>query len=592
MILLITTAFFSVRSEADVIKPIDISEAFNKVAPQINLMEMVQECPNFASYPRYDGIIWLKQHTYQIDISGSMSITTAWVILGKSEIEKKWLEWSIPIPKDGDTIIFEASLYDPGSLTQIESVNPQKENNEWHVNFPFVPDEFIMVLSYRQTYANSLVIQDMLWLNESLPIWEQLITAKVEAGRGFEYVTNAELEPTITDDGDFDIYEWMMVNQMPSPPRSLRTDSRVWLAFGNRQPLLNFIKLLAGYEKIPPPDPPTNVETWLKKGDLTSFFNWLHNQETDGLKKVRDKIPEKAPWSNLEKSIIASSWINRFKSDSCRLFWRLAVDPSQNCFANESIILGLAIEMKKNNDIFFYEIGQPYEQGITSLSLVGEALYAPVEGDRFEKRVISSRGAADNRLSVVWNLDVAEDNTITGSVNLVIRNSWKDFLLSDANINDILPEIIGKAAFGKGIKTENIKGRIEINAPLRPGKVILDTSGINAIIPLNLPQPAWFRDLSAAMVPYSIKFPFSIEANYIINLPANVKNVLLPPQVDRDRGKIKYSEKYEYSKRKKRIAVTIMLTFSNTKIDQDMGQDVEFTLGRFGTQRSIPVRMK
>ena len=592
LILLITTAFFSVSSEAGVIKPIDISEAFSKEAPKIDLMEMVQECPNFISYPRYDGIIWLKQHTYQIDISGSMSVTTVWVILGKSEIEKKWLEWSIPIPKDGDTLIFEASLYDPGSLSQIERINPQRGNNEWHVEFLFVPEEFIMVLSYRQTYVNSLVIQDMLWLNESLPIWEQLITAKVEAGRDFEYVTNAELEPTITRDGNFDMYKWMLVNQLPSPQRSLRTDSKTWLAFGNRQPLLSFIKLLASYEKMLPPDPPSNVETWLKNGDLASFFNWLQNQETDGLKKVRDKIPEKAPWSNLEKSIIASSWINRYKSVSCRLFWKLAVDPSQNGFANESIVLGLAIEMKKNNEVFFYEIGQPYEQGITSLSLVGEALYAPVEGDRFEKRVITSRGAADNRLSIIWNLDVAEDNTITGSVNLVIRNSWKDFLLSDTDINGILPEVIGNAVSGKDIKTEVIKGRIEINAPLRQGKVILDTSRTNAIIPLNPPQPAWFRDLSAAMTPYSIKFPFSIEANYIINFPATLKDVLLPPQVDRDRGKIKYSEKYEYSKRKKRMVVTILLTFSNTKLDQDMGQDIDFALGRFGTQRSIPVRMK
>jgi len=592
LILLVITAFLPINSEAAGIRPIDISEAFSKAAPQIDLMEMVQECPNFISYPRYDGIIWLKQHSYQIDIGGSMSVTTVWVILGKSGIEKEWLEWNIPIPKDGDAQIFEASLYDPGSLMQIEKITPQRKDNEWNVNFSFTPDEFIMVLSYRQTYVNSIVIQDMLWLNESLPVWEHSIIAKVETGRGFEYVTNAELEPRITSEGDFDIYEWMLVNQMPSPPRSLRTDSQLWLAFGNKQPLSRFTRLLVSYENMLPPAPPSNVVTWLKKGDLASFFNWMQTQETDDLVNTRDDIPEKAPWSKLEKSIIASSWINRFSSSPCRLFWRLAVDPSQSGFANETIILGPVIEMKMKNEVFFYEIGQPYEPGITSLSLIGEALYAPVEGGKLEKRVISPRGASDNRLSVVWNLDIAEDNTITGSVNLIIRNSWKDFLLSDADINDILPEIVGRAATGKDIKTSSEKGRIEISAPLRPGRAILDTSGTSAIIPLYPPQPAWFRDLAGTMVPYSIKFPFSIEANYIINFPANVKDVLSPPQLDRDMGKIKYSEKYEYSKRRKRMEATFRLTFSNTKMDQDMEQDIAFALGRFGMQRSIPVRMK
>ncbi|MCL2767276.1 MAG: hypothetical protein FWE49_00895 [Synergistaceae bacterium] len=593
LVLLVIALFPVQKAETAGLQPINILKVFNEGVPQINLMEMVQECPHFTSYPAYNGIIWLKQHTYQIDVSGSMSITTAWVILGKSEIDRKWLEWNIPIPKDGDAQIYEASLYDPGSLMQIGRISPQKKIDEWHVNFGAVPEEFIIVLSYRQTYARSIAIQGMLWLHESLPIWEQTIIARVEAGRDFEYVTNAEIEPTIISEGNLDIYRWMIVNQMPSSLRSLRTDLKSWLAFGNRQPLSSFVRLLESYAKMPTPTPPSNVEVWLKKGDMTSFFNWLTAQETDNtINTLREEIPQKAPWSKWEKSIIASSWINRFQSDQCRLFWRLAVDPFQNGFANESIILAPAIEMKRKNDVFFYEIGQPYEQGVTSLSLIGEALYAPLIGDnKLEKRVIPPRGASDNRLSIVWNLNVEENNTITGSVSMTIRNLWKEFLLFDTDVNSILPEIV-KAVSGRDINTKSVKGAVEISAPLRPSKIILDTSGTNAIISLNPPQPDWLRDLAMAMAPYSIKFPFSIEAIYAIELPENVKDILLPSQIDRDFGKIKYSEKYEYSKRRRRLNVTARLTFSSTKVDQAMEQDVAFALGRFGTQRSVPVRMK
>jgi hypothetical protein len=433
----------------------------------------------------------------------------------------------------------------------------------------------------------------MLWLNESLPIWEQTIIVNVDTGRDFEYVTNANEEPLITRNVNHDVYRWMLVNQTPTLSRSLRTDSRLWLAFGNRQPLSNLIKQLDNYAKMPVPTYPSNVQAWLKKGDFAALFNWLNEQEiNNSTERIRDKIPEKAPWSKWEKAIIASSWINHFNNDSCRLFWRLAVDPSQNSFANESIILGPAIELKRRNETFFYEIGQSYDPGITSLSLIGETLYSPSEGSRLEKRIIPPRKASDNRLSIIWNLDIAEDNTITGSISLVIRNSWKDFLLSDTKISDIMRDIMGRATFGGNIETKNVRGGIEINAPLRPGKIILGTSGANAIIPLNPLQPNWLRDLGMAMTPYSIKFPLSIEANYRISLPANVRDVLPPQQIDRDGGNIKFFEKYEYFTRRKRLDVTVRLTLSNPRIDQSMEQDLAFALGRFGSQRSIPLRMK
>ena len=582
----------SLSTEA-AINPINISEAFGDSIPRINLREMIQECPGFISYPGYEGIIWLKQRTYQIDMSGSKSITTAWVILGRSEIEKEWLNWVIQIPKGGDAQIFEASLYDPGSLMQIVKFEPQRAEDEWRVNIQYVPEEFIFVLTYRQTYAQSLVIHDMLWLNESLPIWEQTILVNVETGRDFEYVTNSRTEPSVTSSRNHDVYKWMFVNQTPTLSRSLRTDSRLWLAFGNRQPLSNFIKSLENYAKMPVPTAPSNVETWLKKGDFESFFNWLQTQETDNsISRIRDRIPEKAPWSNWEKSIIASSWINRFSSGSCRLFWRLAVDPSQNNFANESIILGPAFELKRKNETFFYEIGQSYASGLTSLSLIGETLYAPTDGSRLEKRVIPPRKASDNRLSIIWNLNVAEDNNITGSISLIIRNSWKDFLMSDMKIIDIMREIAGRTAFLEDITTKNIKGGIEISAPLRPGKLILGASGTNAIISLNPIQPNWLRDMGMALTPYSLKFPLSIEANYKINLPGNVRDVLPPQQIDRDGGNIKYMEKYEYFKRRGRLEVTVRLTLTNPRIDSSMEQELAFALGRFGTQRSIPLRMR
>jgi hypothetical protein len=349
--------------------------------------------------------------------------------------------------------------------------------------------------------------------------------------------------------------------------------------------------LLESYEKMPVAAPPSNVEAWLKNGNLQAFFSWLNEQEIDDSIRIRDEIPEKAPWSKWEKSIIAFSWINRFISDSCRLFWKLVINPLQYNFANELIILSPVIEIKRKNDLFFYEIAQTYEPNLTSLSLIGETLYSPLEG-RLDKRVIPPRGATSNRLSVIWNINMAEDNTITGSVNIIIRNSWKDFLLSEKNEIDVLREIAGKAAMENDIKTKKVKDGIEISAQLRPSKTILGTKGTNAIIPLNPPKPDWLRDIAMGITPYSIKFPLVIEMNYKINLPSKVVDILPPTPIDRDGGKIKYMEKYEYFRRSKRLEATFRITISNVRIEENMEQDIAFAIGRFGSQRTIPLRMK
>jgi hypothetical protein len=68
--------------------------------------------------------------------------------------------------------------------------------------------------------------------------------------------------------------------------------------------------------------------------------------------------------------------------------------------------------------------------------------------------------------------------------------------------------------------------------------------------------------------------------------------VLPPTPIDRDGGKIKYLEKYEYFKRKKRLEVIVRLTLPNSRIDQGMEQEIAFAIGRFGQQRSIPIKIK
>lgn len=424
--------------------PIDL----NAGIPKVDLNALVQECPNFASYPGYNGVVWQKNLSYQLDMSGSMSVTSVWVILGRTGLSKKWLDWEIAIPKNGSAKVLQSAVFDPGSLSEVQKASPQDDGKMIKVNFAPSQEEFIIVLSFEQIYPRALAVQGLVWLSDSLPIWEQNVSVRVEDSKKLAYKSNIDLEPKHSFRDGFDFYEWMIVNQTPAAARSLRADSRPWLAFGNGR---------QGYEGLIPTD-----------------------QASNGT-------------------------------------------------------------------------------------------------------------AAQNKLSITFDLDLSEDGTLSGGVNMLFRNSWRDFLTDDPL--ETIREIFGSdKIFSDKIEGKDSRGNFEIRASLKPSKIILGTLGENAIVPLPQIQSVWLSELGKAMTPFPLRFQFTIDVTYRLNLPRKTMDVLLPQNVDIMTDKLKYSEKYV--KRPKRVDLTMQFGISTTKVDIEYDRDLKAALYRLNNPKTIPIRVK
>ncbi|NCB16815.1 MAG: hypothetical protein EOM65_11660, partial [Synergistales bacterium] len=144
--------------------------------PALNIPRMIQECPHFSDHPGSNGVIWLKDSEYSLGADGSMTRKTTLVVLARRGIDDRWTRWSIPVPEGGTAEVVSAALYDPGSGRILSPVLPRKGEVNGiaftEVLFPDIQDEFIIVLSLREILPKRFAVEDTLWINETLPLWE------------------------------------------------------------------------------------------------------------------------------------------------------------------------------------------------------------------------------------------------------------------------------------------------------------------------------------------------------------------------------------------------------------------------------------
>ncbi len=167
--------------------------------PALNIPRMIQECPHFSDHPGSNGVIWLKDSEYSLGADGSMTRKTTLVVLARRGIDDRWTRWSIPVPEGGAAEVLSASLYDPGSGRILSPVLPEEGEVNGiaftEVLFPDIRDEFIIVLSMREVFPKRFAVEDLLWVNETLPLWEQKVTVNVPAGMELYVASEGAGEP-------------------------------------------------------------------------------------------------------------------------------------------------------------------------------------------------------------------------------------------------------------------------------------------------------------------------------------------------------------------------------------------------------------
>jgi hypothetical protein len=545
-----------------------------------DILSMIQLNPDFSTYPSANGIIWLKQLDYGVGPHGGIQRKSQWILLGRKGLDPRWLLWNIPVPEGGESEILEASAYSSRSGEKIMSAQAitKEDGTMRSVAFSGLPDEFILVVSYRELFPEKLSIEDLIWLSEFLPVWESSIRVTVPAGHSFYYNSNADVVPKASNVDNRMVYKWQVVNTEADLPFSLRDEHRRYVAFSSRTGSEAAARSIKALETTPIPKLPVDVgkvdvgkvgrvyveksvekpaknplETKTEAKAVENFLKWLYEQPElvlpDGALR---KIPMEAPWTRHEKLLLA---YERLKNAglNVRLFWQLAYRPA----AGEPVCTGmvvtpvLGIDLKKGT--FYYTMEHPPCIGENSVSLWGQGVYGITPEGTLEERKISGSSASSNRLSAHFALTLDKEGVMSGTLRIVERNAWRRFLLptqpTDEALTSFVKELFPRVPRYRDLEFKDSENEHEIRMTLTETQIIRSTQGHHFLVLLPSLVPSWFKSLTSAF-PYTLRFPFIMEVYFRLTLPDSTVNVVLPTPTNRNAGRIKYTESYKLGKKK------------------------------------------
>lgn len=575
-----------------------------------NIPRMIQECPSFSDYPGSSGVIWLKDVRYSLGADGAMTRDSVFVILARRGIDESWSRWTLPVPEDGGSVeVFSAALYDPGSGRMLSPVLPRKSQSGGvsvvELAFPDLQEEYIISLSYREVFPKRFAVDDFIWVNETLPLWELQVTVDVPAGSDLAVSARGVGDLRRENAGAVERHAWHMVNNLPWTTRTLRGDARSYLAFSTRKGLEPLARMLSAYENVLVPQPSAPVEKLINQQNklrtgsaLISWMNAAPSFQGPFLSSiVRSTIPEEGPWSEWEKVLILNRWMRKAGWEST-VHWLTAHALNDGTPASGGSVLRPVLELNLVGiSPFFLDLGQSQSPNETPPSLWGKHIYTSA-GSSLTGRIVSGSSAAEHRLSVEWSLELSADGEANGRVDVFVRNGWNAFFFpggspNAATLKRLVNELLPNLPFTEGTEAvKSIKYGWQVTFPVSLRNSIV--SGGSMLFPYPAVLPSWLNELGRWSEEYRMNFPFVIEQNFTLKLPPKTDIVMLPASATRSLEKVKYEESVFHNRRRNTLTAGAKLVLSTDTINDAAGRSLAEAVQRWmswGT-KNLPMRSR
>jgi hypothetical protein len=577
-------------------------EARDDIDFTYDIHSMLQLNPDFSTYPGSNGVIWLKQVDYEIAPDGGIERKSLWILLGRKGLDPRWLVWNVPVPERGEAEILEAAVYSPRDGEKILDAGEFARNGGKMRSAVFsdLPAEFILVICYREFFPEKVSVGDVIWVGESLPVWEASLVVTVSGGHPFYYNSDLDVLPEISERNGRTVYKWRVINT-PPVTASLRVAPRGYVAFGMKKGRKAAGRFLKNLETAPVPEPPAVVQAMMKKGvglkSMENILQWLYRQPQFLLPEgATRKIPEEAPWTNREKTLLAYHWLKE-RGANIRLFWHLAYLPEEDKPVGESMATVPVLALQTSDrDVFYYDMEHIPHLRENSISLEGQTLYGVLD-EKLEERRGPNSSASENRLNADFDLRLDEEGILTGTMRIVARKAWRRFLFPAAPASDDLA-LLMEGLFLQVPRYSDVKldvsGRETVlSATLAPTQVIKGTEGRNILVSMPPLLPDCLQSAAAGSVPYALVFPFVLNTRFTLKLPASTMNVMLPTPEPRGMGKVKYVESYKFNKGKLLTADARMTVGTTAMRDDDAANfNVALQSWRNFMTRPLPVQLK
>ena len=522
---------------------------------EYSVARMRQLNPDFTTYPDAQGIVWLRREVFARSDKGGVERTHLWVILGRRGLDDRWLTWRIPDPAGGRAEVLQACVYSFDTGEKLRDVTPTVEGGLQTVSFRDLPEPFILAIAWRDVAPDALAFEDLVWLQESLPVWESNVEVHLLPSQSVVFrAFPQELEPEVRRTPQEAVYSWRVINAAPFESKGLVRSRRSGLAFSMRRERAGLIRLMRSDAGELPNAPDAARAGFRRSAEegVKGLLNWLFLQPElhlpDGAQR---KVPDAAPWTRNEKLLLAKAWLAQEGVDA-PIRWRLPVEPEEEPPLSRELLQDALLELpafhgkQRTRDSVFYDMSAPFDGG-SSVSLQGERVFGlSVDGSLSRKEVPVSRAAA-NRLFAAMELKMDEQGRLTGAVRLLLRGAWISFLLpqqspAETEARAALLELFPDLRHYEDVQCRRSGEGLELSFALKekPGVAGIGGSGLLAVPPAFLPKA--FSALGGQSGPLELRFPFVLEQRWTIGLPRSAERILDEGETKRTPDRINYSD--------------------------------------------------
>lgn len=511
-----------------------------------DLGRLASEAPSLAAFPDSPGVVWLRQVRYSLLADGTLERGERWLLLAGERLPESWSLWRVPVPPGGSARVEEGGWYNPltsqkeGDLTVVTRKEPGMDFLE--IRVPREAAGRVVALSTVQRFPGRTNVDGVLFLALDLPVWEQSVVVEVPGDKRLYWTARGVGEPRKTSDRGTDRYEWTLRNQAPWQGGSLVEDRRPALAFSLRKGLEGALASLGDREVALRTVPLPGAWNALSRSPNVAGRGEKLLQHLAGVPSlpglpwywIRTAPPEQGPWTEGERTLLASAWLRRL-GWTVSVWWQPLLPAKEDGPATDLLWLRPVLEVSAPGvPSTFYFPGQAAALGQLAPNLYGQTLYR-LEGEKVLSRELPRGDAKDHRLSVRWTFGLNDLGVGEGTLEMTVRGAWVDLLAPEG-----LPtpeKLEGWMAQRLLLSGPRLRTERSVLEPLPSGfrlrTQVRGALGIaqGPVLLLRLPTavPALLETLLKTPPPYTLRFPFILEQDVTVALPPGYEMLAAPP---------------------------------------------------------------
>lgn len=560
--------------------------------PSDEVLRLNKEVPSFETFGNPAAVIWLRNQELKQNNDGSVDICRYYIINFGEKIPDKWREYKAVAPIDGEFQITHAAIYNPMNGMADMKLDPEVRvlPGGVSVHCVSIPDAArgrAVVITEQERRTGSKGLDETVSFAEEIPVWEQKIAIAIPQKNTLYWFANMMREPQIVNSGNEKVYFWEVMNQPAWRGTGLVISQKPAISFSSEaklQPVLEAMqKKVEDYSAAGISPAARDAKAAMK------WFDVPERRETnlpDNMIRPVRNLPKQGPWTRAESTILLGNWLEKAGSGT-KIWWQSpTVLTADNTVAEDFWKLPVIVRTEGKKNVY-YHCGQGVEYGEVSPFLSGTDLYR-AKTNGIDHKEVKAGNPANHKLSMLWNLKIAESGTAEGTLSAIIDGAWAGIFS-----NGIIPK--------NDISAQLLFARINFAIPgmtLTPVSVQPRTSGYkmdfkvrcvpgisqknNLLVRLPGGVPEILGELINQNDSYTFRFPFIIEQKVRMSTPKGYK--LFQSEVTRTVGQRKNSKLIETIKHndvRNNLEADCSWTVKKLKVDMEDANELKQQLGEF-----------